>query len=150
MNSPMRYTDVQERREELASYLTGLYCLIYDIMAHKHCGNIKQRALGLTLNNGNPHYHVSYERALVVVPKIIKGKDVSYKWDERFAMWQEIATRAAALCAICQISMAKALEIVIYHYRASRFFMKKRHAWNIIKRQLYKNHIKKDYGPQCI
>ncbi|MBO7609086.1 MAG: hypothetical protein J6S96_02640 [Muribaculaceae bacterium] len=97
--------------------------------------NPKMEAVRWTIFNGAPHYHVSYERAYRVVCKILHEKSSPIKPSLQACMWNEIAQRVSSLTQYGRVSVAKALELVLLHCRASRFFISEHYAYaNLLPR----------------
>lgn len=94
----------------------------------------RRQALKFVIFNGHPRYHVSYKRAYEVVRQLLRhGKSPSAP-SMQVQMWQELAGRVASLCQSGEMSIARALEFVLEHCRASRFFITEQHADAIIDR----------------
>ncbi len=94
------------------------------------CGvkNPRQAAVRFALANGAPRYAVSFERAYDVVCGMLRGQTF-HKGENHLAMWRELTERVRLLVAESGISVARALEHVLTHCRASRYFMDERYAY---------------------
>lgn len=121
----------QERDHEfLETYKATLAQLI-----NAKVKNPKMEAVRWTIHNGAPHYHVSYERAYRVVCQILRNGKVPVKPSLQARMWHEIAQRVCSLTQQGRVSVAKALELVLLHCRASRFFISEHYAYaNLLPR----------------
>ncbi|MBR5029866.1 MAG: hypothetical protein IKX63_02025 [Muribaculaceae bacterium] len=145
----MNYLDKSEsaeRRDERNRLLTELYCEIYDNLKQSRVKNLRRVALSIALATGNPRYHVGFDRAYVVVPKLLSGKDIAFKSSFLRDMWLDITQKVRLLMQDGKLSIAQAIPIVLEQCRASRFFLSECHAWVIIKRELKKMHCRRPYG----
>lgn len=145
----MNYLDKSEsaeRRDERNRMLTELYCEIYDSLKESRVKNLRRVALSIALATGNPRYHVGFDRAYVVVPKLLSGKDIEFKSNFLRDMWLDITQKVRLLMQDGKLSIAQAIPIVLEQCRASRFFLSECHAWVIIKRELRKMHCRRPYG----
>ncbi len=97
----------------------------------------RRAAAEFTIANGHPHYHVDHERAYRCVCHLLAAGqkkasnaltyrsadgDALPKRRLRRQMWYEITAHVAAL-SNRGMSVERALEHVLEHYRASRFFI---------------------------
>ena len=95
----------------------------YDLMLKRKVKNPRREALRFTLCNGSPHYHVSFDRAYIVVPQILRSGKMPIGRAMAAQMWSEISQRVRQLMTDHNMSIAAALEFVLMYCRASRFFM---------------------------
>lgn len=104
-------------------------------LVNTNLSNPRRAAVKWTVFNGAPHYHVSYERAYKVVCHILRHNASPVKPSLQTAMWMEIAQRVKELMAGSTLSVAQALELVLTHCRASRFFISEHYAYaNLLPR----------------
>ena len=96
----------------------------------------RRAAVEFTIANGQPHYHVNYERAYRCVNHLLSAYEKKasnardYKDDEidlaetrlRRQMWNEITDRVRLLLQQ-GMSVERAVDHVLEHCRASRFFI---------------------------
>lgn len=143
----LNQSESAQRRDERNRELTELYCEIYDKITSKRVKNPRQAALAIAIATGTPPYHVSFDRAYIVVPKLLAGDcRLKFKSNVNREMWNDICNKVKCLTANGNISIAKAIEIVLIQCRASRFFISESNAWVIIKRQLKRMNCRKPYG----
>ena len=136
-----------ERREERDRQLTELYCEIYDHLRSSRVNDLRQTALTITLATGTPRYHVGYDRAYIVVAKLLRdSSSVSFKSPILRDMWLEITSRVRLLVTNENMSISQAVTIVLEQCHASRFFLTEHHAWVIIKRTLSRMNCRAPYG----
>ena len=124
----------QRDKEFLALYHPTLDALMEQGMPE---GKARRAAVEFTIANGHPHYHVSHERAYRCVCRLLHADDKrgngvhTYRTIEeiglpknrlRRQMWYEITQRVKAL-ASQGMSVECAIEHVLEHCRASRFFL---------------------------
>ena len=101
----------------------------------------------MALNLGSPQYNVGFDRAYIVVAKMLRDKSsISFNSLVIRDMWYEITSKTKSLMDLCHLSIAKSLDIVLTYCRASRFFLSEHHAWVLIKRELQKMNIRRPYG----
>lgn len=94
-------------------------------------------AVKFTIANGHPHYHVNHERAYRCVCHLLKAEEkkasnaLTYRTSEgmdlaksrlRRQMWYEITQQVRELHAT-GMSITQAIDHVLTHCRASRFFI---------------------------
>lgn len=121
-------------REFLALYGPTLDALLEQGMPESKA---RRAAAIFTIANGQPHYHVNHERAYRCVCHLLQASDKrgngarTYRSSEemglakgrlRRQMWQEITQRVSELTKQ-GISIDNAIEHVLEHCRASRFFI---------------------------
>ncbi len=136
-----------QRRQERDRLLTELYCEIYDQLKPKQVKNPKRVALAIALETGTPPYHVSYERARVVVLRLLASDNsANFKSSANRDMWLDLTKKVKCLMEQGKMSAARAIAIVIEQCRASRFFLTPEHAWSIIKQQLSHMNCRRPYG----
>ena len=100
-------------------------------------GKARRAAVEFTIANGHPHYHVDHERAYRCVCHLLNaeqkkaGNARTFRSNEelwlaksrlRQQMWYEIARQVAAL-RDRGLSIQNAIDHVLEHCRASRFFI---------------------------
>ena len=95
---------------------------------------IDRAALHFVIYNGHPRYYVSYKRAYDVVCQLLRYGKMPSATSLQAQMWQELAERVQALCQGGKMSIACAVEFVLEHCRASRFFITEDYADTIIDR----------------
>lgn len=110
-------------REFLDTYTQAL-----QLALAQHVPNAQQLAVLWTIHNSRPRYHVSFERAYKVVSLLLRGKRPALRESLQLAMWRELAQRVRMLTAGHTMSVASALEFVLEHGHASRFFVSERYA----------------------
>ena len=124
----------QRDKEFLALYRPTLDAMLEQGMSESKA---RRAAALFTIANGHPHYHVNHERAYRCVCHLLHAHDkkgngaLTYRTGEdmfltkgrlRRQMWQEITQRVGAL--IKQgMSVENAIDHVLEHCRASRFFI---------------------------
>ena len=104
-----------------------LYTAVLKLMIERGAKHPRKAAIAFTIHNGAPHYHVSYKRAYEVVRQLLRGKHV-LRPSLQTAMWLEITERVRSLMKNEKLSIAAALDFVLEHCRASRFFISERYA----------------------
>ena len=124
----------QRDKEFLALYHPTLDALLEQGMPP---GKARRTAAEFTIANGRPHYHVSHERAYRCVCRLLSAHDKkgngarSYRSREdmglakrrlRQQMWYEITCHVRELTSR-GMSIAAAIDHVLEHCRASRFFI---------------------------
>ncbi|HAP51054.1 MAG TPA: hypothetical protein DCQ56_07555 [Porphyromonadaceae bacterium] len=105
-----------------------LFDEIYDLMERRKVRHARREAIRFTLANGKPRYHVSYDRASIVVPKILKNSKMPFQRPMPALMWAEIAQKVRQVMCGGKMSMAAAIEFVLTNCRASRFFITEHYA----------------------
>lgn len=139
----MNYTHQQIEHRELCQQRDKEFLALYnptlDALLEHGMPESKARraAVEFTIANGHPHYHVNHERAYRCVCHLLKADDKKgngartyrtraglglAKRRLRQQMWFEIADRVRTLCAQ-GMSVDDAIEHVLEHCRASRFFI---------------------------
>lgn len=125
----------QQRDKEFLA----LYHPTLDAMLEQGIDSVKARraAVDFTIANGHPHYHVSHERAYRCVCHLLAAEDKKGAGARTFRtetamklpgnrlrrqMWYEIAQRVRSLTKQ-GMSVENAIEHVLEHCRASRFFI---------------------------
>lgn len=125
----------QRDREFLALYSPTLDALLqHGVPTHK----ARRMAVEFTILNGRPHYHVDHERAYRCVCHLLAACDkkasnaLTYRTSAdlecmakgrlRQQMWHEIAQHVTQLTKE-GMSVASAIDHVLEHCRASRFFI---------------------------
>ena len=94
----------------------------------------RRQAIRFVVHNGHPRYHVSYKRAYEVVRQLLRSGKTPTNNSLQVQMWQELAGRVGTLCRDTGMSIAGALEFVLAHCRATRFYISERHADSILDR----------------
>lgn len=136
-----------QRRDERDRQLTELYCEIYDNLQKRRVKNLRQVALSIAISTGTPCYHVGFDRAYIVVPKLLNGdKDFDFKSNVNREMWLDLTKKVKYLITQGKMSIAKAIDIVLDQCRASQFYLTPNHAWVIIKRELKRMNCRRPYG----
>ena len=136
-----------QRRDERDRQLTELYCEIYDNLQKRRVKNLRQVALSIAISTGTPRYHVGFDRAYIVVPKLLNGdKDFDFKSNVNREMWLDLTKKVKYLITQGKMSIAKAIDIVLEQCHASQFFLTPDHAWVIIKRELCRMNCRRPYG----
>ena len=107
----------------------SIYNDAFNFMIENRVPDPHNRALHWTIENGQPHYNLSYSRAYRVVCQMITGDRIAFNSHLRQMMWSEICKKVKSLTTLHpDLSIAKALEFVLLHSRASRFFVTPRQA----------------------
>ena len=114
--------------------LVKLYNETLKLMVKRGVKAPRRHALHFVLNNGHPRYYVSYKRAYEVVCQLLRHGKTPRTTSLQVQMWQELAERVRALCQGGKMSIACAVEFVLEHCRASRFFITEDYADSIIDR----------------
>ena len=129
-----RYLCEQRDKEFLELYHPTLDALIEQGMP---MSKARRAAVEFTIANGHPHYHVDHERAYRCVCHLLTAEQKkasnarTFRTNEemglakrrlRQQMWYEIAGRVAAL-SDRGLSIEEAIDHVLEHCRASRFFI---------------------------
>lgn len=91
--------------------------------------NPRKAAVEYTVMNGRPHYHVSYDRAYIVVRKILHDGRTPVKPSLQALMWHEIAAKTKELIDNEGLTLPVALQQVLDSGRASRFFITPQYAY---------------------
>ena len=143
----LNQSESAQRRAERDRELTELYCEIYDSLKATRVKNLRRVALRIAIATGTPRYHVGFDRAYVVIQKLLhdQGK-IIFKSSPIGKLWQDIASKVRMLMSDGKLSIAQSVEIVLEQCRASRFFLTESHAWVIIKRELRKMNCRRPYG----
>mgnify|MGYP003308829092 CR=1 FL=1 len=105
------------------------YREVLDLMMEQGVPDARKAAIDFTVLNSRPHYHVSFDRAYVVVSKILNSSYHPAKPTLQTLMWNEIADKVSQLIATKRLSIARALQFVLEHCRASRFFISPQYAY---------------------
>lgn len=143
----LNQSESAQRRAERDKELTELYCEIYDSLKACRVKNMRRTALTMALAAGSPRYHVGFDRAYIVVAQLLRDEEaISFKSTSIRDMWLEITHKTDLLVRKCNLSIAKAVVLVLEQCRASRFFIAEEHAWAIIKRELSKMNCRRPYG----
>ena len=138
-----------QRRAERDRQLAELFCEIYDNLKKKRVSKPQMVALTLALETGSPRYHVSFDRAYVVVPQLLHdASKINIKSSTCQSMWLEITEKVKCLMENGKMSAARAIPIVLEKCRASRFFLSKSQAMKIIRRQLTSMNCLRHYEQQ--
>lgn len=138
----MNYTTKEQDHRELCQQrdkeFLALYTPTLDALIEQGMTPCKARraAVEFTIANGQPHYHVNFERAYRCVSRLLSADEKQasnardYKDEEidlaetrlRRQMWDEITNRVRAL-RHQGLSVERAINHVLQHCRASRFFI---------------------------
>ena len=116
-----------ENRRSRDQEFLQLYTAALKLMIDRRVRHPRKAAIAFTIHNGTPHYHVSYERAYEVVRQLLAGKH-PLRPSLQAQMWEEITDRVRKLMTDRRISIAVALDFVLQHCRASRFFISEAYA----------------------
>lgn len=129
-----RYLCQQRDKEFLALYHPTLDALLEKGMP---LGKARRAAVEFTITNGHPRYHVNHENAYRRVCHLLKADEKhgngarTYEGKEEIGlaetrlrrhMWEEITQQVRELCTY-GLSVDRAVEHVLEHGRASRFFI---------------------------
>ena len=114
--------------------LVKLYNETLKLMIDRGVKAPRRAALHFVIYNGHPRYYVSYKRAYDVVCQLLRYGNTPRTSSLQAQMWQELAERVQALCQGGKMSIACAVEFVLEHCRASRFFITEDYADTIIDR----------------
>lgn len=107
----------------------SIYNDAVDFMLKNHVTDPFNSALHWAIEHGQPHYNLSYTRAYRVVCQMLTEGNVAFTSPLRKMMWEEISEKVRALMALRpSMSIAHALDFVLSHSRASRFFFTPRQA----------------------
>jgi len=124
----------QRDKEFLALYHPTLDALLAQGMP---ASKARRAAVTFTITNGHPRYHVDHERAYRCVCHLLSAQDKkgcgarSYRTAQemqlakgrlRQQMWFEITQRVSVLMS-AGMSVSQAIDHVLEHCRASRFFI---------------------------
>jgi len=112
----------------------ALYNPTLQLMIRRGVAAPRRAAIHFVVNNGHPRYHVSYKRAYDVVCQLLRHGKMPLHPSLQAQMWQEIAARVSSMTREQGMSIACALEFVLLHCRASRFFISEEYADTIIDR----------------
>ena len=114
-----------------------LYAPTLDAMLAAGVPHARHAAAVFTINNGHPRYHIELENAYRRVCHMLKAEEKNrpnaLTYDQmtqtglsserlRWQMWEEITGRVRQLIAY-GMSVEQAIEHVLTHCRASRFFI---------------------------
>ena len=124
----------QENRQARDMELVKLYNETLKLMVDRGVKAPRRQALHFVLNNGHPRYYVSYKRAYEVVCQLLRHGKTPKTNSMQVLMWQEIAERVKSLCQGGKMSIACAVEFVLEHCRATRFYITEDYADSIIDR----------------
>lgn len=109
------------------------YRRVLDLMLEHRVPDARRAAVDFTIMNGHPRYYVSYDRAYVVVRSIIRNNKVPVKPSMQALMWLEIASKVKELIEREQVTLPHALQFVLDHCRASRYYITPQYAYNHIR-----------------
>lgn len=104
------------------------------LMMDHGVANPRRAAVDFTVTHCSPRYHVSYDRAYVVVGALLRGGTVPVKESLQARMWNEIADRVRYLIDNAGIPLSHALEFVLDNCRASRYFISPDYAYHHINK----------------
>lgn len=115
---------LKRNQEMLSIYNEALHFMIKNRVPNPH-----KSALHWTLRYGTPRYCVSYKRAYAVMCQLFAGQSIAVASPIRKQMWNEIYQKVKALMwQNPSMSIAQALDFVLTHSRASRFFVTEQQA----------------------
>lgn len=121
-----------ENRRARDMEFVAMYNPTLQLMIRRGVSAPRRAAIRFVIHNGHPRYHVSYKRAYEVVRQLVGYGKMPILPSLQAEMWHEIADRVAQLCQQSGVSIACALEFVLEHCRASRFFFTESYADSII------------------
>ena len=121
-------------REARDMEFVALYNETLKLMVDRDAPSPRRSAIRFVINNGHPRYYVSYKRAYEVVRQLLRSGKMPTGKSLQVQMWQELAGRVDTLCRDTGMSIAGALEFVLEHCRATRFYISERHADSILDR----------------
>lgn len=136
MKSQIEHRELCQQRDKefLALYHPTLDALLEQGKTERQA---RRAAVEFTITNGHPHYHVGHERAYRCVCHLLNDKEKkgngarTFRTEEemhlperrlRLKMWYEITDHVRALMAQ-GMSTERAIDHVLEHCRASRFFI---------------------------
>ena len=119
-------------RTERDSEFMEIYTRALELALKQRVAHPKRLAVRWTIYNGSPRYHVSYDRAYKVVRHLLSKPTQPLQSSLQLEMWREITSRVKMLTEGRAMSVAQALEFVLMHGRASRFFVSERYAYESI------------------
>ncbi len=139
MNDMQSTIEQRELCQQRDKEFLALYCPTLDALIEKGVPESKARraAAEFTIANGHPHYHVNHERAYRCVCHLLAAQEKrgcgarTYRTGAemglpknrlRRQMWYEITQRVSSLTSQ-GMSVESAIDHVLTHCRASRFFM---------------------------
>jgi len=129
-------------REARDMEFVALYNETLKLMVDRDAPSPRRSAIRFVINNGHPRYYVSYKRAYEVVRQLVRRGKMPIQPSLQAQMWQELANRVTSLCADTGMSVARALEFVLEHCRATRFYITEAYADSIIDRARRQYHKK--------
>ncbi len=132
MKSTIQVNGKKAARQRRDNEFMALYREALALALRQGVADAKRLAVQWTIYNSSPHYHVSYERAYKVVRRLLRGESAPVRESLQLEMWRELAGRVAMLVAHGRVSVAQALEFVLEHCRASRFFVTERYAYETL------------------
>ncbi len=107
----------------------SIYNDALDFMVKNRVPDPHNSALSWAIAHGQPHYNLSFQRAYRVVCQMLTGEHTTFRSELRQQMWREVSEKVGALTSLHPgMSIAKALDFVLLHSRASRFFFTERQA----------------------
>ncbi|MCQ2288247.1 MAG: hypothetical protein MJZ74_04040 [Muribaculaceae bacterium] len=112
------------------------YRRVLDLMLEAGVSDARHAAVEYVTHNFRPHYHVSYDRAYLVVSSILNQGVNPVKPSNQASMWEELALMVKQLCSYGDISVPRALEFVLDNCRASQFFFTPDYAYHKINKTL--------------
>ena len=136
----MNYTLSSGAKEQKANRtardmeFVALYNPTLQLMVRRGVKSPRRSAIHFVITNGHPRYHVSFKRAYTMVCQLLSQSNRPLSRSLNEQMWQEIAGRVAELCRLQGVSISCAVEFVLEHCRASRFFISEQYADTIIDR----------------
>ena len=145
----MNYTHINPKkaaRQERDREFMQMYRLALERFIESQVSNAKLAAIEWTIHNSSPRYYVSYERAYRVICQIIRQGKTPIKPSLQAQMWEEIAERVRQLMRGRKASVAQALEFVLEHCRASRFFITPHYAYTTLVDRARHEHAARRRG----
>ncbi|MBR1881995.1 MAG: hypothetical protein IJ808_03100 [Muribaculaceae bacterium] len=113
-----RHKQIQARDDEMVK----LYNETLLLMVRHGVDAPRSEAVKFVVANGSPRYHVSYKCAYENVRKRLSKGKMPIAFSPQECMWNEMALRVKQLTA-CGISIAAAVDFVLRHCRATRYFI---------------------------
>lgn len=93
----------------------SIYNDAFNFMIENRVPDPHNRALHWTIENGQPHYNLSYSRAYRVVCQMLTGDRIAFNSHLRQMMWSEICKKVKSLTTLHpDMSIAKALDFVLF------------------------------------
>lgn len=112
-----------------------LFNATYDFMLHNYVPDAFNAALQWAIEQGQPRYWLSFNRAYRVMCQMMAGETLHFINPMRKRMWDELFGKVKALTGQHpSISTAQALAFVLEHTRPSQHFFTRRQAMRALQR----------------